>query len=312
MTDRVDDRQMESHLVRAWRRHLCPLAGPTISRLGEAQAAFVVNALSSLDTTQVLYTRLMRQCLATSSVRPQSTAPSIGSAVFVSPHLAFSKLMAPSFCRGLRASKRHLVGAIPNREPWLWRHACAWSIAQLMSMRLFTVEMEYGAPIDSIQQHYDSIRIPATGSQRTRLLLSPIRMTLATHKRVAISMFPEAGSTGKRVGNGLPHSIEPFRTGFAVVAAEFALPVVPIAHVVDRRGMSHFDSLPPVAVSLNSDYREAARSVRDALARRVNELLALNLEVAGREDRGDPGTAPGVPASYGDPADLITDDCIRP
>lgn len=42
------------------------------------------------------------------------------------------------------------------------------------------------------------------------------------------------------------------------------------------------------------------------------QILALNLEVASREDRYEPVTAPGVPPSYGDPSDLITDDCIRP
>jgi len=46
---------------------------------------------------------------------------------------------------------------------------------------------------------------------------------------------------------------------------------------------------------------------RDLLA----QLLALNLDVAQRIDRGEPVTAPGVPPSYGDPADLISDDCIR-
>jgi hypothetical protein len=42
------------------------------------------------------------------------------------------------------------------------------------------------------------------------------------------------------------------------------------------------------------------------------QLLDLNLAVAGREKEGKPVTAPGVPPSYGDPAMLITDDCIRP
>jgi hypothetical protein len=34
--------------------------------------------------------------------------------------------------------------------------------------------------------------------------------------------------------------------------------------------------------------------------------------VADAIDRGEPVTPPGVPSSYGDPAELITDDCIRP
>jgi len=42
------------------------------------------------------------------------------------------------------------------------------------------------------------------------------------------------------------------------------------------------------------------------------QLLALNLEVAARIARGDPVTAPGVPNSYPDPANLVTEDCIQP
>ena len=42
------------------------------------------------------------------------------------------------------------------------------------------------------------------------------------------------------------------------------------------------------------------------------QLLELNLAVAAKEKAGVPVTAPGVPPAYGDPAKLITDDCIRP
>jgi hypothetical protein len=42
------------------------------------------------------------------------------------------------------------------------------------------------------------------------------------------------------------------------------------------------------------------------------QLLALNLEVAARIERGDPVTAPGVPINYPDPAELVTQDCIAP
>ncbi|MDQ7014529.1 MAG: N-6 DNA methylase, partial [Planctomycetota bacterium] len=43
----------------------------------------------------------------------------------------------------------------------------------------------------------------------------------------------------------------------------------------------------------------------------LGRLLALNLEVAGAITQGEPVTPPGVPASFGDPAELVTDDCIR-
>lgn len=42
------------------------------------------------------------------------------------------------------------------------------------------------------------------------------------------------------------------------------------------------------------------------------QLLELNLAVGARLDTGPPVSAPGVPSSYGDPAPLIPDDCIRP
>jgi hypothetical protein len=42
------------------------------------------------------------------------------------------------------------------------------------------------------------------------------------------------------------------------------------------------------------------------------QLLALNLEVAAKIERGDSVTAPGMPRSYPDPMKLVTEDCIRP
>jgi len=36
------------------------------------------------------------------------------------------------------------------------------------------------------------------------------------------------------------------------------------------------------------------------------------VDVAGRIDKGEPVTAPGIPADYPDPSCLVTDDCIRP
>jgi hypothetical protein len=49
-------------------------------------------------------------------------------------------------------------------------------------------------------------------------------------------------------------------------------------------------------------------SKKDLLA----QLLALNLEVAARIERGDPVTAPGVPNNYPDGKKLVTEDCIKP
>ena len=41
------------------------------------------------------------------------------------------------------------------------------------------------------------------------------------------------------------------------------------------------------------------------------QLLALNLEVAAKIERGDPVTAPGIPPGYPEPQKLVTEDCLR-
>jgi hypothetical protein len=42
------------------------------------------------------------------------------------------------------------------------------------------------------------------------------------------------------------------------------------------------------------------------------QLLALNLDVAGKIKHGEPVTAPGVPKNYPDAKKLVTEDCIQP
>ena len=50
----------------------------------------------------------------------------------------------------------------------------------------------------------------------------------------------------------------------------------------------------------------------DAKKDLLAQLLALNLEVAGKIEAGQPVTAPGIPAGYSKPKDLVTADCIQP
>ena len=42
------------------------------------------------------------------------------------------------------------------------------------------------------------------------------------------------------------------------------------------------------------------------------QLLALNLQVAAKIEKGEPVTAPDVPKLYPDAKKLVTEDCIRP
>ncbi len=44
----------------------------------------------------------------------------------------------------------------------------------------------------------------------------------------------------------------------------------------------------------------------------LEQLLALNYEVAAKIDAGEPVTAPGIPPDYPNPAELVSDGCIQP
>ena len=44
----------------------------------------------------------------------------------------------------------------------------------------------------------------------------------------------------------------------------------------------------------------------------LEQLLALNFEVADRIEAGEPVTAPGIPPDYPDPTELVSDGCIQP
>jgi hypothetical protein len=52
----------------------------------------------------------------------------------------------------------------------------------------------------------------------------------------------------------------------------------------------------------------AFNAKKDLLA----QLLALNLELAVKIEKGQPVTAPGVPKNYPDAKKLVTADCIKP
>jgi len=86
----------------------------------------------------------------------------------------------------------------------------------------------------------------------------------------------------------------------------------------DRRALSRSLELPGKHPLKDAHAAlDAAVTAAYGFKKRVNgddilaRLLACNLEVAGAIERGEPVTPPGVPGSFGDPAELVTCDCIR-
>ena len=63
---------------------------------------------------------------------------------------------------------------------------------------------------------------------------------------------------------------------------------------------------PTLETAVLAAYGFSAKS--DLLA----QLLALNLAVADKIEKGEPVTPPGVPKNYPDARKLVTEDCIKP
>lgn len=62
------------------------------------------------------------------------------------------------------------------------------------------------------------------------------------------------------------------------------------------------------------EFRRARMASSEGLSLRdmLEQLLALNLEVAAKIDAGEQVTAPGIPPDYPKPAELVSDGCIQP
>ncbi len=268
----------EVAVTESWREWIRSSAEERTEALARLQAEFVVRGLSlSGSPVRRKYLKLERDLWDAgegriqSCVSPTSIDPA-ESAILVAPHLGYSKLMRKGFARALGASDTLVLDGVPNNEPWLWRHAATYHSAEtvLRGREFVPVEIAYRTPVAVLQIQYGAVTVDVdTGG------LELIASGLEAHENpVAVSMFPESGTTGKRSTNGGSiHTLEPFHSGFTILAARFGWPILGIAHVVDRTAASHVAVLGPYRLADERHAANAARTIRSEMQGAMSDLL---------------------------------------
>lgn len=213
--------------------------------------------------------------------------------VVVTPHFGIAKAtkITPAElklkCQKLGVQPDYLekIGMPPNNEPFLLRAAAIYKTIFGVLDGPETVSpheliMWYPYPFDELQKDCGiaGIFLDKDGQyaeMETRLddLFNQDR---ANNKIPFALMYPEAGTTGKRSGDGNPYNLGPFKTGFLVYAMHADIPVVPIVQVVRRDSTFVTRVLPPFEVSKNTPrdvLREMAEKTRKDMQAAIDSLL---------------------------------------
>jgi len=272
--------ELEHCLIAQWKQYLTPDASTLIYDLATMQADFVrtlvargvdksiENQDASLD-----YAALMERLFLVTSHESKPIPMPASATIVIAPHLGFSKLMSHRFLELLMETSIDVRSSVPNCEPWFWRHIAAWAVARTNSATLVPIEMRYGPPIADLQDWYGAIALNIDRVGATLDLVAALRSRHTELSRIVFSMFPEAGSSGKRQGAGHPFRLETFRKGFIVAAEQLHLPVLPIAHIVDRSGHSCFSALDPIWVNPPARHHDESEVIRKRMQGKMCRLL---------------------------------------
>lgn len=117
---------------------------------------------------------------------------------------------------------------LPVLHPFPAFFGSLFPVAEALGDKLYESAHDYPGPIRTIQLAAGSLILPPG---RDNTLLEIERETeelFAGQSGSALTIFPEGGTSGKR-NNGGPYSLDKFRTGSLVIAADLGIPVVPVA-----------------------------------------------------------------------------------
>lgn len=269
----------EINVTESWRHWVTSDGVRRTEASARLQGGFVLSGLS-LDKLPIRtsYLHLERELwrLGGGRIRSAVQPERVGrneSVILVAPHLGYSKLMKESFGQGLGSSRLSILRCIPNEEPWLWRHAAAFHVAERIpgSRTFVPVEMAYGNRVLLLQRQYGAATIEISRGGGLGVIDTFLKRV---DEPVALSIFPEGGTTGKRSTNGRTiHSLEPFHSGFATLAARLSWPILGVAYIVDRSAESHIVVVGPYRLAGDIDADGSAAQVRFDMQAAMLDLL---------------------------------------
>jgi hypothetical protein len=101
-------------------------------------------------------------------------------------------------------------------------------VAEKMGNHLSYVSDDFPAEFGTVHRKSGFVHVPPASkvtAGRTEILLNQTKAVLENNQGTTLVNFPEGGTSGKYSGLG-PYSLDPFKTGGYVIAAELGLPVV--------------------------------------------------------------------------------------
>lgn len=134
-------------------------------------------------------------------------------------------------------------------------------VAETLHSGLYYSSNDFPGVFGEIHSASGFIHVPAVKDGRTAALIQQTREVITKRPASAIVIFPEGTTSGKPTGLG-PYSLNPFRTGAYVLAAELGLPVVSVAQYFDPESGFKLKVFPPLVPekSDKAGYEAVARS----------------------------------------------------
>lgn len=182
---------------------------------------------------------------------------------------SFFAIDEDDFIERLGLSKQNL--AWEQIQPLIVRHFPLVNLLLTLGYDPSVISGEDNTILSDFARGWGSILIPGDGQNRLKLLRDGIKYHAA--ERLAVVIFPE----GQDSPDYLPenyYQLAEFKSGFAVLAHDFALPVVPISLTFNIATFEYTARVnQPILPSVFSDIEE----VRTSAMERILEGISFNL-----------------------------------
>lgn len=233
-----------------------------IAKMRELQLDFIAENIS-LDhdphSVRNAYLDLMLKLAASlSEVKGRKIIDSLPSTGFV---VATNHLAMPKATRFLKTDLQILLSRanlnldlLPDEiEPFPIRMA---AITKALKPKFagYEIAIALPSPIDNLQRESGVVTISPTAGGRFEKMVDDVTKIFSEGTNSFVVTYPESGSTSKRGGGGLYGvAQEEFHTGFARLARQLRIPIVPIAQAFNPNQGFLIEILPTLMVPESAD-----------------------------------------------------------
>lgn len=159
-------------------------------------------------------------------------------------------------------------------------YASLWPVAERLGDGLYEAAHDYPDPIRTIQMVSGSLIMPPGQTGTLEELEAETKEMFESKKGIALTLFPEGGTSGKRNDGGI-YDMNNFRKGSFVIAGHLGIPVVPVAQYFDpNEGFKlrvfpalHLESFPNTPEG-EAYYGQQAASVQSEMQEWLNQQKA--------------------------------------